>query len=126
VDGSAALLLASPSYAKANDMKPRARVVATANQGDCPTLMLNAAVPAARRVLPRAGLTPDDIDLFEINEAFAVVAEKFIRDLKLVTLDKSTLRSPLTAPHLDRPMTADAADEPVLDRIRRILAPYRR
>ncbi|HEV2652092.1 MAG TPA: acetyl-CoA C-acetyltransferase [Rhizomicrobium sp.] len=83
VDGSAALLLASPNYAKAHDMKPRARVVATANQGDCPTLMLNAPVPAARRVLARAGLTLDDIDLFEINEAFAVVAEKFIRDLKL-------------------------------------------
>ena len=83
VDGSAALLLASPDYAKKNGMKPRARVVATANQGDCPTLMLNAPVPAAKRVLARAGLTLDDIDLFEINEAFAVVAEKFIRDLKL-------------------------------------------
>ncbi len=83
VDGSAALLLASPDYAKAHGMKPRARVVAIANQGDCPTLMLNAPVPAARRVLARAGLTLDDIDLFEINEAFAVVTEKFIRDLKL-------------------------------------------
>jgi len=83
VDGSAALLLASPDYAKAHGMKPRARVVACANQGDCPTLMLNAPVPAARRVLARARLTLDDIDLFEINEAFAVVAEKFIRDLKL-------------------------------------------
>ncbi|MEI9993848.1 MAG: acetyl-CoA C-acetyltransferase [Rhizomicrobium sp.] len=83
VDGAAALLLASPDYAKAHGLKPRARVVATANQGDCPTLMLNAPVPATRRVLARAGLTLDDIDLFEINEAFAVVAEKFIRDLKL-------------------------------------------
>ncbi len=83
VDGSAALLLASPDYAKSHGLKPRARVVAFANQGDCPTLMLNAPVPAARRVLARAGLTLDDIDLFEINEAFAVVAEKFIRDLKL-------------------------------------------
>jgi acetyl-CoA C-acetyltransferase len=46
-------------------------------------LMLNAPVPAAKRVLARAGLTLEDIDLFEINEAFAVVAEKFIRDLKL-------------------------------------------
>ena len=64
-------------------MKPRARVVAMANQGDCPTLMLNAPVPAARSVLAKAGLTVDDIDLWEINEAFAVVAEKFIRDLKL-------------------------------------------
>jgi len=83
VDGSAALLLASPDYAKKNGLKPRARVVATANQGDCPTLMLNAPVPAAKRVLARAGLKLEDIDLFEVNEAFAVVTEKFIRDLKL-------------------------------------------
>jgi acetyl-CoA C-acetyltransferase len=45
--------------------------------------MLNAPVPSARRILARAGLTVDDIDLWEVNEAFAVVAEKFIRDLKL-------------------------------------------
>jgi acetyl-CoA C-acetyltransferase len=83
VDGSAAILLASPSYAKAHGLKPRARVVAMANMGDSPTLMLNAPVPAARKVLAKAGLTADDIDLWEINEAFAVVAEKFIRDLKL-------------------------------------------
>jgi acetyl-CoA C-acetyltransferase len=83
VDGAGAILLASPEYAKANGMKPRARVVAIANQGDDPTLMLNAPVPAARRVLKKAGLELEDIDLFEINEAFAVVAEKFIRDLKL-------------------------------------------
>jgi acetyl-CoA C-acetyltransferase len=83
VDGSGALLLASPDYAKAHGMKPRARVVAIANQGDCPTLMLNAPVPAARRVLAKAGLAIEDIDLWEINEAFAVVTEKFIRDLKL-------------------------------------------
>jgi acetyl-CoA C-acetyltransferase len=60
-----------------------AGIVAMANMGDSPTLMLNAPVPAARKVLEKAGLTLDDIDLFEINEAFAVVAEKFIRDLKL-------------------------------------------
>ena len=83
VDGAAAILLASPAYAKKHGLRPRARVVATANVGDCPTLMLNAPVPAARKVLQKAGLTIDDIDLFEINEAFAVVAEKFIRDLRL-------------------------------------------
>jgi acetyl-CoA C-acetyltransferase len=83
VDGAAAVLLASKAYAEKNGLKPRARVVAMANVGDCPTLMLNAPVPAARKVLAKAGLTVDDIDLFEINEAFAVVAEKFIRDLKL-------------------------------------------
>src|SRR5258707_10990582 len=83
VDGSAAVLLASPSYAKAHGLKPRARVVAMAHMWDAPPLMLNAPVPAARKVLAKAGLTLDDIDLFEINEAFAVVAEKFIRDLDL-------------------------------------------
>ena len=83
VDGSAAVLLASPDYAKNHGLKPRARVVAMANMGDCPTLMLNAPAPATRKILAKAGLTVDDIDLFEINEAFAVVAEKFIRDLRL-------------------------------------------
>ena len=83
VDGSAAILLASPSYANKHGLKPRARVVAMANMGDSPTLMLNAPVPATRKVLAKAGLSIDDIDLFEINEAFAVVAEKYIRDLKL-------------------------------------------
>lgn len=63
-------------------MTPRARIVAMANMGDSPTLMLNAPVPAARKVLAKAGLTVDDIDLWEINEAFSVVAEKFIRDLE--------------------------------------------
>jgi acetyl-CoA C-acetyltransferase len=81
VDGAAAILFASPAYATAHGWKPRARVVASANIGDDPTLMLNAPVPAARKVLAKAGLTIDDIDLFEVNEAFAVVAEKFIRDL---------------------------------------------
>jgi acetyl-CoA C-acetyltransferase len=83
VDGAGAVLLASPTYAKAHGMKPRARIKAMCNMGDCPTLMLNAPVPAARKVLAKAGLTIADIDLFEINEAFAVVAEKFIRDLGL-------------------------------------------
>lgn len=83
VDGAGAVLLTSKDYAERNGLKPRARIVAYANLGDCPTLMLNAPVPAARKVLQKAGLTVDDIDLWEINEAFAVVAEKFIRDLKL-------------------------------------------
>ena len=83
VDGAAAILLASREYADKHGLKARGRVVATANIGDSPTLMLNAPVPAARKVLEKAGLTVDDIDLWEINEAFAVVAEKFIRDLKL-------------------------------------------
>ena len=83
VDGSAAILMASAGYAQAHGLTPRARIVATATVGDDPTLMLNAPVPAARKVLERAGLTPEDIDLWEVNEAFAVVSEKFQRDLGL-------------------------------------------
>ena len=83
VDGAAAVLLASKDYAQKHGMKPRARIVATANMGDDPTLMLNAPVPAAKKVLEKAGLSKDDIDVWEINEAFAVVAAKFIRDLDL-------------------------------------------
>lgn len=83
VDGAAAILVTSKDYADKHGLKPRARIVAYANQGDDPTLMLNAPVPAAKKVLAKAGLTKDDIDVWEINEAFAVVAEKFIRDLDL-------------------------------------------
>jgi len=83
VDGAAALLLASEAYMEKSGMTPRARIVATANMGDCPTLMLNAPVPAAKKVLMKAGLTKDDIDVWEINEAFSVVAERFIRRLDL-------------------------------------------
>ena len=84
VDGSAAILLASPELrqeARPEAARPRGR---DGEYGGLRRrLMLNAPVPAARKVLAKAGLTLDDIDLFEINEAFAVVAEKFIRDLKL-------------------------------------------
>ena len=83
VDGSAAILWASGDYTKAHGLTPRARILAMANMGDDPTLMLNAPVPAARKGLEKAGMTVDDIDIFEINEAFAVVSEKFQRDLDL-------------------------------------------
>jgi len=83
VDGAAAILLASPAYATKQGWKPRAKVLAMANMGDCPTLMLNAPVAAAEKVLKKAGLTIDDIDLFEVNEAFAVVLERFIRKMNI-------------------------------------------
>jgi acetyl-CoA C-acetyltransferase len=83
VDGAAAVLYASGEYMRAHGLTPRARIVASGNMGDDPTLMLNAPVPSARKILKRAGMTLDDIDLFEINEAFAVVSEKFMRDLDL-------------------------------------------
>lgn len=81
VDGAAALLLASQAALDAHGWRARARVVTSVNVGDCPTLILNAPVPAARKALERAGLGVEDIDVWEINEAFAVVTEKAIRDL---------------------------------------------
>lgn len=83
VDGAAALIIASPEYARAHGLRPRARVRAVTNAGDDPTLMLNAPVPAARKALAQAGMTVSDIDLFEVNEAFAVVPLKFMRDLNI-------------------------------------------
>jgi acetyl-CoA C-acetyltransferase len=81
VDGAAAVLLASPDYAEKHGLKPRARIVAMANVGDDPTLMLNAPVPAAKKVLAKAGLSKDDIDVWEVNEAFAVVAMAPMKEL---------------------------------------------
>jgi acetyl-CoA C-acetyltransferase len=83
VDGAAAVLLASPEYAKAHGLRPRARVVATATAADEPVIMLTAPTPATRRCLERAGMTLDDIDLVEINEAFAAIPLKVMRDLGL-------------------------------------------
>ncbi|MEM7101350.1 MAG: acetyl-CoA C-acetyltransferase [Pseudomonadota bacterium] len=83
VDGAAALILSTKDYADSVGWKPRARIKAMATVGGDPTLMLNEPVPAAKKVLQRAGMTTDDIDLFEVNEAFSVVAAKFIRDLEL-------------------------------------------
>ncbi len=83
VDGAAGLILASDGYLKTSGLKPRARIRAMATVGGDPTLMLNEPGPAARKVLQKAGMTIDDIDLFEINEAFSVVALKFMRDLGL-------------------------------------------
>ena len=83
VDGAAAILVCSGEHAQKHGLTPRARIVAYANMGGDPTLMLNAPVPAAQKALQRAGLSKNDIDVWEINEAFAVVAEKFMRDLDL-------------------------------------------
>ena len=81
VDGAGALVLASPEYAKAHGLKPRAKIRAMANMGHSPEYILNAPVEAAKKVLKKANLTLNDIDLFEVNEAFAVVPVKFMRDL---------------------------------------------
>jgi acetyl-CoA C-acetyltransferase len=83
VDGAAAILLASEQYARDHGLKPRARIVAMANGSCDPRLMLNAPADAARKCLAKAGMTANDIDLWEINEAFAVVPLKFMREMNL-------------------------------------------
>jgi len=80
VDGASAVLVASPEYAKAHGMKPRARIVMTAVAGTEPVIMLTAPGPASERCVENAGMTFDDIDLFEVNEAFASVVLKFLKD----------------------------------------------
>jgi acetyl-CoA acyltransferase len=80
-DGAAALLLMSGAAAKRLGVKPRARIRSIATVGSDPTLMLLGPIAATRRVLDRAGLSPDDIDLFEVNEAFASVPLVWMREL---------------------------------------------
>ena len=81
VDGAAAVLVGSEAKGRQLGLTPRARIVATALSGADPTIMLTGPMPAARKALAKAGLTIDDIDLFEINEAFAVVPMKFMKEM---------------------------------------------
>jgi len=81
VDGAAALLIASPEYARAHGLRPRARFVAMATAADEPVIMLTAPTPASQRVLAKAKMTIRDVDLVEINEAFAAIPLKTMRDL---------------------------------------------
>lgn len=83
VDGAAVVLIASEKAVKEQGLKPRAKVLATALVGSDPTIMLTGPVPAARKALDKAGLSIDDIDLFEVNEAFAAVVMRFITELKV-------------------------------------------
>ena len=83
VDGAALVLIASEKAVKEQGLKPRAKVLATALVGSDPTIMLTGPVPAARKALDKAGLSIDDIDLFEVNEAFAAVVMRFITELKV-------------------------------------------
>jgi acetyl-CoA C-acetyltransferase len=83
VDGAALVLVGSEQIGKTFGLTPRARIVATATVGSEPTIMLTGPTPATEKVLKTAGLTPDDIDLWELNEAFASVVLKWIKDLHL-------------------------------------------
>ena len=83
VDGAAVVLLASEKAVKEQGLKPRAKVLATALVGADPTIMLTGPAPAARKALAKAGLSIEDIDLFEVNEAFAAVVMRFMTELKV-------------------------------------------
>ena len=81
VDGSALMLIGSEAKGKELGLKPRARIVATAVTSTDPTIMLTGPAPATRKALAKAGLNVNDIDLFEVNEAFASVVMKFMKDM---------------------------------------------
>jgi acetyl-CoA C-acetyltransferase len=81
VDGAAAVLIGSESAAKAHGLTPRARIVSVALSGADPTIMLTGPMPAARKALAKAGLTIDQMDLIEVNEAFAAVVMRFMKEM---------------------------------------------
>jgi acetyl-CoA C-acetyltransferase len=81
VDGAAAVLVGNERIGRQLGLAPRARIVATALSGADPTIMLTGPMPATRKALAKAGLAIDDIDLFEVNEAFAVVPMRFMKEL---------------------------------------------
>jgi acetyl-CoA C-acetyltransferase len=83
VDGAALLLIGSEKAGQSQGLTPKARIVATATSGADATIMLTGPAPATRKALDRAGLTVDDIDLFELNEAFASVVLKFQKELNI-------------------------------------------
>ncbi|WP_127900538.1 acetyl-CoA C-acetyltransferase [Solirhodobacter olei] len=79
VDGAAALLIGNAEFGKAHGLKPRARIRATAKIGTDPTIMLTGPVPVTEKILREAGMSTSDIDLFEVNEAFAAVVLRFLQ-----------------------------------------------
>jgi acetyl-CoA C-acetyltransferase len=81
VDGAAAMLIGSEQAARDHGFKPRARIVAAALSGADPTIMLTGPMPAARKALAKAKMTIDQIDLFEVNEAFAAVPMRFMKEM---------------------------------------------
>lgn len=87
VDGATLMLIGNAAAGERAGLVPRGRIVSTAVIGSEPTIMLTGPAPSARKALAKAGLTVDDIDLFEINEAFASVALKFVKDMD-ISMDK--------------------------------------
>jgi len=83
VDGAAAVLIGSEAAGKTHQLTPRARIVAVALSGADPTIMLTGPMPAARKALAKAGLSADQIDLYEVNEAFAAVPMRFMKEMNV-------------------------------------------
>ena len=83
VDGATALLIGSEAAGRSQGLTPRARIVAAALSGADPTIMLTGPMPATRKALAKAGLTVDQIDLFEVNEAFAAVVMRFMKEIQV-------------------------------------------
>jgi len=83
VDGAAAVLIGSEAAGKTHGLQPRARIVAAALSGADPTIMLTGPMPATRKALAKAGMTVEQIDLFEVNEAFAAVVMRFMKEMKV-------------------------------------------
>lgn len=107
VDGAALVLIGSKEAGGRLSLRPRARIVATALVGTEPTIMLTGPAPATRKALRLAGMTLDDIDLFEVNEAFAAVVLKFMRDMALVEEDRVNVNGGAIA--LGHPLGATGA-----------------
>jgi acetyl-CoA C-acetyltransferase len=107
VDGAALALIGSPAAGEALGLRPRARILATALVGSEPTIMLTGPAPATRKALRLAGMSINDIDLIECNEAFAAVVLKFVRDLELDSLDKINVNGGAIA--LGHPLGATGA-----------------
>jgi acetyl-CoA C-acetyltransferase len=106
VDGAALVLIGSEQAGRAADLTPRARIVSTALSGSDPTIMLTGPVPATRKALAKAGLSIDDIDLIEMNEAFAAAVLRFAKDMH-VPLDKVNVNGGAIA--LGHPLGATGA-----------------
>lgn len=107
VDGAALVLIGSRAKGAALGLRPRARIVATALVGDEPTIMLTGPAPASRKALRQAHMTIGDIDLIEVNEAFAVVVLKFMRDMQLEDSDRVNVNGGAIA--LGHPLGATGA-----------------
>ncbi len=107
VDGAALVLVGSEEIGEKLGVKPRARIVSAALLGDEPTIMLTAPAPASKRALDRAGMNIKDIDLIEVNEAFAAVVLKFMREMGIDSLENINVNGGAIA--LGHPLGATGA-----------------